>query len=213
MIFISEYKTYLTRAAIIWMVSLGLCLLTYVIVLRQQNNSKRRLESTLAEQKQLYASAQRAAQEQARIQLNEQIERLRDQLKNFAIDHEKLTNLTFDISQIANRENLSSFSVMTRRKRSSDRLGIPAKAESDAHHISENLFDISFNAGFHQFAIFVNTLERHRPVLFIDEFKITRSTKKDSVYQATLDVAAFVRKQQNNETADTASTSAFSAKL
>lgn len=211
--FIREYRTYLIGAAILWAVSLVLCSVAYVFVIRPQNNSKRRLESTLAEQKQLFASAQEATQEQSRIELNGQIERLRDRLKSFAVGHEKLTDLTLDISQIGDKENLSSLSVTTRSKRSSSRHGRPADSESDTSHISENLIDINFNAEFRQFAIFVNALERHRPVLFIDEFKITRSTNNESVYQATLDVTAFVRKQQNNETADTTSTSALSAKL
>jgi Tfp pilus assembly protein PilO len=213
MTFLRVYKTYLTGAAIIWIVSLVLSLLAYMIVLRPQNNSKKRLESNLAEQKQLYASAQRAAQEETRIQLNEQIERLRDQLNNFAIDSEELTDLTFDISQIANRENLASFSVTTNSKKGASRSSAAAKKDSETNHIGENFIDIKFTAGFHQFAIFVNALERHRPVLFIDEFKINRSTKDDSSYQAILDVAAFVKKKQNNETADTASTSTFSTKL
>ena len=213
MIFIKEYKTHLKIAASIWMVSLILGLLAYVMVLRQQNNSKKRLESTLAEQKQLHASARRAAQKQSRDQLNEQIERLRDQIEGFAIDHEKFTDLTFDISQIANRENLSSFSVATSKKKSAGRRGAAARKKGDTNHINENLIDITFTAGFQQFAIFVNTLERHRPVLFVDEFKITRSRKDDSMYQVDLDVTAFVRKQQNNETAETASASTLSAKL
>lgn len=206
-----EYKKCLMGAVIVWVVSLILCLVAYIIVLRAQNNGKKRLENILAEQKQLYASAQRAAQEQTQIRLNEQIDHLRNQLRGFTIEDEKLTDLTFDISQIADRENLGSFSV-TRWKRNSSRRGPLADAESETHQISENLIDISFNAEFHQFALFVNALERHHPVLFIDEFKINRSMREDSLYQASLDVAAFVRKQKN-ETADPASTSALSAKL
>lgn len=213
MMFIRGYKTYLTGAAILWAVSLVLCLLAYVLVLRPQNNSRRRLESSLAEQKQLYASARRAAQEQTRIQLHEQIERLRDQLEGFVVDFEEFTDLTFDISQIASREDLVSLSVTTRAKRSAGRGGVAAGAKPDTHRISENYIDIKFTAGFHQFATFVNALERHRPVLFIDEFRITRSTQNDSVYQVTLDVAALVKKQQDNETADAALTPTFSANL
>lgn len=214
MTFLRIYKTYLTRAAMIWMVSLVLCILAYVIMLRPQNSSQRRLENTLAEQKQLYASARRAAQEETKIQLNEQIEHLRDQLRTFAIDLEQLTDLTFDISQMANQENLASFSVTTRGiKRSAGRRSVVAGKESETSHIRENHIDIKFTAGFHQFATFVNALERHRPVLFINEFNISRSNQNDVVFQVTLDVAAFVRKQQDNETADTALTSNFSAKL
>lgn len=213
MINIRIYKTYLTSAAIIWAMSLALCILVYILVLKPQNNSKKRLENTLAEQKQIYASARRAAQEKTRIQLTEQIEHLRDRVKGFVVDLEESTDLTFDISQMAGKENLASLSVTTRAKRSANRRGIAMGTESDTNYISENHIDIKFNAGFHQFATFMNALERHRPILFVDEFKITRSNQDESVFQVTLDVAAFIRKQQNNETADAASTSTFRAKI
>jgi hypothetical protein len=54
---------------------------------------------------------------------------------------------------------------------------------------------------------------KHHQSLFIDEFKIKRSTKDDSVYQAVLDVTTFVQKPQNHEMAGTALTSTLSAKL
>lgn len=213
MTFIREYKTYLTRAVIVWTASIVLCLLAYMILLRPQNNSKRHLESTLAEQKQLLASARRAAQEQTQIQLNEQIERLRIQLEDFVVDLESISDLTYEVTQIANRENLASFNMTTRTKKKGGRRSITTKEKSETNHITENLIDINFTAGFRQFATFVNALERHRPVLFIDEFKIERSTQNHSVYKATLDVAIFVRKQQDHEKASKSLTSTLSARL
>ena len=213
MVFTRRYRTYLTRAAITWAVSLVLCLVAYMIVLRAQDSGKKHLESTLAEQKQQHASARRAAQEQTRIQLNEQIEHLRQRLKDFVIDLDESTDLTFDISQIAGRENLASLSVTTRAKKGAGRRGVSAQTEPDSSHINENHIDIRFTAGFYQFATFVNALERHRPVLFIDKFKINRSNQDDSVYQVTLDVAALVTKRQDDETADTSSAPIFSASL
>lgn len=213
MIDISTYKTHLTIAAIIWVVSLALCILAYMFVLRPQNNSKKRLENNLAEQKQIYTSARRAAQEKTRIQLAEQTENLRDRVKSFVLDLEESTDLTFDISQMAGRENLTSLSVMTRAKRNVNRRGIVAGTEPSMNYVSEDHIEIKFNAGFRQFAAFINALERHQPILFVDEFKITRSNLNDLTFQVTLDVAALIRKQQNNETPNAASTSTLSAKI
>ena len=53
---------------------------------------------------------------------------------------------------------------------------------------------------------------KHLQFLFTDEFKMKRSTKDDSVYQAMPDVTTFVPKRQNHETACTALTSTLSAK-
>jgi len=153
-------------------------------------------ESTLAEKKDLYEFAQRATQEQTKIRLNEQIEGLRDKLKDFVVDFEDSANLTFDIGQIAKEEDVSSsFSIKNNDKRGI--LEIP-----DCNSICENHIDISFVAGFKPFATFVNALERNQPVLFVNEFTISRSNRGEETYQVSLDVAAFVKKQQEREIAD-----------
>jgi len=193
--FIKIYRKYLTRAAIVWAACLVLFILVYILVLGPQKSSRKHLESTLTEKKQLYKFAQRATQEETKIRLNEEIESLQDTLKVFVIDHEDSTNLTFNIGQIAYKEKVSSLSIKSKERRGV--LAIP-----DCNSISENHIDISFIAGFNQFATVVNALERHQPVLFVNEFTISRSNKDDSTYQVTLDVAAFVKKQQEREIAD-----------
>ena len=204
--FIQMYRKYLMRAAIVWAACLILLLVAYLILLRPQTKSTTNLQNKLTEKKQLYESAQKAAQEQTKIRLNEEIESLQDKLKAFVIDHEDSANLTFDIGQIANKEKVSSFNIKSKKSRRTS--VIP-----DSNSISENHIDISFSAGFNQFATFVNALERHRPVLFVNEFSIASSNKDDSAYQVTLDVAAFVKKQQDREVADQSSAPAFGAKI
>jgi Tfp pilus assembly protein PilO len=211
MTFMRTYKTYLTRAAIVWVVSLVLCLLAYMIVIRPQSNSMQRLDDTLAEQRQVYASAVRATQEQTRIQLAKQTERLQEQVESLVTDFKASSDLTFDISQIANRENLSSLSVAMRAGNDADQRGIGANTQ--IKQVSEHHIDIKFTAGFHQFATFVNALERHKPILFVDKFKIARSSREDSTYQVTLDVAAFIKRQPEKQTANAALTSTLSAEI
>ena len=148
--FIKIYRKYLTRTAIAWAACMVLFILAYIFVLAPQKSSRKRLESTLAEKKDLYEFAQRATQEQTKIRLNEQIEGLRDKLKDFVVDFEDSANLTFDIGQIAKEEDVSSsFSIKNNDKRGI--LEIP-----DCNSICENHIDISFVAGFKPFATFVD---------------------------------------------------------
>lgn len=204
MAFIETHKKYLTKAAIAWAACLVLFLLVYMVVLRPQNLKRRHLDGMLAEKKQSFEAAQTAAQESTQAQLREQIRQLQERLHDFVIDFEDSANLTFDIGQIAMEKNVASFSVKSKISRA-------ASAAPELKHISEDHIDISFIAGFHQFATFVNSLERHRPVLFVNEFTITRSNRNDSVYEVTLDVAAFVKKQQDVKTADKPSQPSLSA--
>jgi hypothetical protein len=56
-------------------------------------------------------------------------------------------------------------------------------------------------------------LERHRPVLLVDKFTIIRSGQDDSVFRVSLNLAAFVRKQQDSKTADKGSALIYGKKI
>jgi len=206
MAFIKTYKKFLIRTAIVWAACLALFVLAYTFVLRPQIDRRKRLDDELAQKKQQYEMARLASREQTKARLNEEIEGMRDILKGFVVDLEDSANLTFDIGQIANEEKVSSFSIESKDKRGP--LEIP-----DCNSICESHIDIDFVAGFNQFATFVNALERHRPVLFVNEFVIARSNRSELAYQVTLDVAAFVKKQQNREIADQSSASTIGSKI
>ncbi len=194
MALIKIYKKYLMITAIAWAVCLVLFVAAYLILLRPQTNHKKSLDRTLAEKEQLYEFAQLAAQEQTQIRLNEQIERLRERVKDFVVDAEDAVNLTFDIGRIANEKKVTSFSVEPKEKPAAFSTPVP-----DSNCVEESYIEISFTAGFNQFAAFVNALERHRPVLFVHKFVIARSKQDDSVYKTTLAVRALVMKQQDAE--------------
>jgi hypothetical protein len=150
--------------------------------------------------------AQLAADEKTKTRLNEEIEKLREKLKGFVVDLEDSANLTFDIGQIANKVNVSSFSVKGKDKQGFSEI-------PDCNSICEIHIDIGFIGGFDQFAKFVNELERHQPVLFVNEFTVSRSNKDEFVYQVNLDVAAFVRKQRDREIAAQSSASNMDSKI
>ncbi len=179
-------------AGLIWAACFVVFLLAYMLVLGPQKNYEKSIENKLTERKQVYESALKAAQKETKIRLNEQIERLQSRLQDFVIDFENSANLTFDISQIANEKEVASFSIKSKDSRGPSTI-------PEAEYIRENHIVISFIGGFNQFAAFLNALERHRPVLFVDKFSITRSGQEDSAYQMSLNVAAFVKKQQSEE--------------
>ena len=200
------YKKYFTMAGLIWAACFVVFLLVYVLVLVPHKNSKELIEGKLAEKKQVYESALRAAQKETKTQLNEQIEHLQNRLKDFVADFEDSANLTFEISQIADEKNIASFSI-----KGKDNLVLSGKP--DSKYISENHLVISFIGGFNQFAAFLSALERHRPVLLVDKFTIARSGQDDSVFRVNLNVAAFVTKQQGTKTSDKNSTQVYGVKI
>jgi Tfp pilus assembly protein PilO len=193
MVFLEAYKKNLKIWAVVWAVCVILFAVIYVLVIGPQNRSKKKLEREIDEKKQLYEFAQNAAHEDSRNRLLEQIERLKNNLDLFTIGFENSANLTFDISQIAREKNVASLNVENKN--------LPVvQTEDDSGNISENHITISFTTGFSQFASFLNALERHKPVLFVNEFKLVQSNRNLSAYQVTMDVAALIKKQQVDKT-------------
>ena len=184
----TEKKRY-TTIACIWAGCFVLFLAVYMLVLLPQKKQSKRIETQLLETKQRHEAALEAGKEQTRQRLIRQIEQLQEKLGDYTVDSENAANLTFDISQIANEKKVNGFSV-----RSFDKPG--GSLLPDCKQLGENQIDVSFKAGFNQFAEFLNALERHRPVVFINEFSITRARKGTAEHDVAMNLAVFVRKQE-----------------
>lgn len=187
----SIYRKYFATIALVWAGCFVLCFFVYMLVLSPQRKTREQVEQRLAEKRQICESAQKASQEESILKIKEQIEHLRDGLKDFAVDFEDSANLTFDISQIANAKEVSSFRIKTRESRKGSSM-------ANCNYICENRIDVSFIGNFNQFATFLNSLERHRPVVFVDKFTIIRSDRDDSGHKVSMDLAVFVRKRQES---------------
>ena len=185
-----SYRKYFTKVALIWGGCFVLFFLIHILVMGPQKKSKKQVEEQLAEKKRLYDSALEATREETKLRLNEQIEHLRNKLRDFVL--EDLGNLTFDISQIAGEKKINPPPTIKGKNKSKS----SAKPKYD--YISEEQININFTASFNQFATFLNRLERHRPVVFIDRFTITRSRQGNSDHKVDMDLAVFVRKRQDS---------------
>ena len=205
---LTVYKKYLTIAVIAWAGCLLVFAAAYMVLLKPQADRKKHLDNKLIEKKQEHRAAERAAEEQVRIEMNEQIAQLREKLEAFVIDFEHAANLKFDITQIAREEEVASLSVSSGKKPQTSNTQV-----ADSNSIEENPIDISFVSGFSQFASIVNSLERHKPVILVHQFKLDRSNKNKSAYQVTLDVRALVRKQQETKTSGKNSSQIYGVKI
>lgn len=184
------YKKYFTAIALIWAGCFVLFIFAYMLMLAPQRKTKKQIEKRLAEKKQLCDSAQKAAQEETQKQLNEQIRHLRNKLANFVVDSEDLANLTFDIGKMASEREVGSFGINIVDK-------FPVTAESEGDCLREDKLHISFTGGFNQFAAVLSALERYQPVVFVDEFTINRAKRGGLDHRVSMDLAVFVKKQQD----------------
>jgi Tfp pilus assembly protein PilO len=184
------YKKYFTIIALIWSSCFVVFLLAYMFVLAPQRKSRKQIEGQLAVKKQVYSSAQKAAQEETQKQLSEQLRHLQDKLGRFVVDSEDLANLTFDIGKMASERGVGSFGINIVDK-------FPVTGESEGDCLREDKLHISFTGGFNQFAAVLSALERYQPVVFVDEFAINRDKRSALDHRASMDLAVFVKKQQD----------------
>ena len=191
MSFIKTYRKHFTTVGLIWAGCLILFVFAYIIVLAPQRKSKKQVRRQLAETQRMYDSAINATKEETKIRLKEEIENLHAKLKDFVIELEESANLTFDISQLANEKKVDSFSIK-------DQESYRGSAGAELEHLRENYINISFAGGFNQFAAFLNALERHRPVVFVNNFRIIRSRQEDKGNKVDIKLAVLVRKRQDS---------------
>jgi Tfp pilus assembly protein PilO len=195
MLDLTVYKKYLAVTAIAWAGCLVLLIAAYFIFLKPQINTKQQLESKLREKIQEHKDAEKAAEEQTKVDLKNQIARLRERLEDFVTDFEDAADLNFEVTQIAREKEVASLSVGGSNTKT------PTQKVADGNSITEKNIDISFISGFNQFASFVNSLERNKPVIFVHEFELDRSNQNKSAYKVTINARALVRKQHESEIA------------
>ena len=189
----SIYQKNLIKMALIWSGCVVLLFVMHMMLLSPQKSLKKKLEKQLMAKEQLYNSAFRMSQDGIKTQLRNEIEELENELGNFVIEFEDSANLTFDISQIANEKKVGAFSIKTKEDRGGSTL-------PDCEQLNEDDIEIRFTANnFNQFATFLNELERHRPVIFVDKFKISRSEQKnDEGHKVSMSLSVFVKKRQDS---------------
>lgn len=183
------YKKYFKTVGVIWTVCLVSFVLLYVLLLSPQMRNYKVLKAKLAEAENAYNLTVNSTSLDSLQKLKDQVEQLRIRMKDFVIDFSDTPNLTFDISQIAKEKQVASFSIKDRS--SGKNSEIP-----NCDNISEKQVEIRFEAGFNQFAGFLNALERHRPVIFIDEFMIKRPSEGSAGNEIEMNLSVFVTKQQ-----------------
>jgi hypothetical protein len=179
------------RYFIIMAIAWGPCLLaaaaSYAVILRPQLDHKKELEANVAHCKQRYARAFEAAKEKDQSLLAGEVESLQKRLGSFVVSATDAPGLSFKVGELANETKLVSFGMRPANRNGPDPL-------ANLEQITEKHMDLSFGAGFRRFAAFLNALERHRPVLFVETFAINRPAEKNAEPQANMELAVLVEK-------------------
>ena len=191
----SIYRKYIKIGMLFWAVCFIALLLSYLLVLAPQENIRRLTERKLTDTKLLAQSAREAALERNKNLLLEQLSNSVKRLKDFVIEQENAASLTFDIGRISSEVKLNSF-------RSNFTGGEGTIKTDNYKHINARQISVNFNSSFNKFAIFLNTLERNQPFIFIDTFSINRSAESDSGHSVDMKLAVLVEKDAKTKGID-----------
>jgi hypothetical protein len=173
---------------LVWVACLVLFVLAYFFVISPRLEVKARLVMALAEKGRMYEAAIYAAKEENKKKLAEEVEVLKSKLSEYVVDSEESANLTFNISRIAADKQVSSFAV-----KAVDHLRESGPLESK--YLQENCVEVAFESDFTRFATFLNALERHQPVVFVDRFRISRGGRNDNLSTVDMGVSIFIKKR------------------
>jgi hypothetical protein len=187
----NTYKKYLTTMGIVWGISLVVFAIASYFIINPQMKIKSKLFKEVAEKKAQLDLAYNASLEENKKKLAAEVETLRTKLGDYVSDYENFANQTFSISRIAGDKQVTAFTVKTPEM---DKQQDQIKAKS----LQENKMEISFTSDFLQFANFINTLERHQPVVFVDRFKIQRGDQGGPSNKVDMSLSFFVRKKQTS---------------
>lgn len=163
---ISIEKKRFKPIAAVWVGSLAVLVAAFLIFLMPQERAKAQLARQLDEKKQAIDRARETVSEKNRTKLEKEIQALQAVMDDFIMNQTSSANLAFEISRISKNLKIDAFSLTN-----TDREGFAQVAGSS--DILAKPVNLSFNTTFNTFASFLNALERCRPAIFADTFRIT----------------------------------------
>jgi len=182
----SKNKEYVKNVSMVWGGCLVMYFLAYITLISPQNKIKADIGRELAQSQAGYDKAFMATQKESNIKLNEQIELLQSTSNDFVVDFADLADLTFEINRIADDHKIKLQNIK-------NRTDIKKPHPGKNSYLSEKRIDVTFKASFNRFAIFLNSLERHKPTIFVDEFVIRRLASDNSAHQVEMKLVVFVK--------------------
>ena len=182
----ADYKRLLIVLVVLWGGAFVVLLGTHMFLVLPQQRKSELLGEQLMEKRLRYDISKAADSEQVRAQLSEKVSGLTKELGRFAAEVDELDGLWFSISRIAGEVGVELF--QSRGMDDESYSAIP-----NCYDVGTASTEVDFSGSFSKFARFVNQLERYKPVVFVDDFTITRARKEGSEPKVKLVLSVFVR--------------------
>jgi hypothetical protein len=177
--------------ALVWLSCSVLAALLYFALISPQIQLKNQIAAQVVDKQKVYMTILNTNNKDARDNLNEKMNHWRDDISQYVISTDDLAGLTFDISQIAKDSKVDSFSITSQDVYSNQK-------KNGSKLITEKQMKVDFKSDFNKFAAFLNAVERHRPLIVINEFSISNTEHDASVSQVNMILSVYVKKKQGS---------------
>jgi Tfp pilus assembly protein PilO len=187
-----KLNRYQIIVAAVW-VSVGILLGTgYFLFYEPQQSELQQSTSQCNESQASLAQAQLAIGETTRIKQQQRCEEVDALLSALSIPQDAVTELVFEIGRIATNDlRLFEFSSKNHQQKSHPTVG-------KSKLVSEVWLKVDFQATFEQFAKFLNQLESHTPVVFVEEVAFRRGTGNSPGHKVSLELS-FLTKTETGD--------------
>jgi len=189
-------KTKISKYAIVtlavWGASVVVSGMGYFLFCSPQKIELARLQNQYSESQEELELAQLAGLDQTKAKMtlrSEEVDRL---ISDFSTGPDKMTELVFQVGQIANELHLSEFSSKNEKKKDQSTV---AKSST----LDEGWLNVEFFATFNQFAQFINRLERHCPAVFVEEVSFRRATSSSKGHSVSLRLSFLAEKETSDK--------------
>ncbi|MFZ9010442.1 MAG: GspMb/PilO family protein [Anaerohalosphaeraceae bacterium] len=178
-----KLNRYLIITAAVWIVSVIALGAGYLLFGAPQKSELVQLKNQCAESHSDLEKAQMAAQEKTKARQQQECQDVEQLLSSLSAQHDAVTELVFEIGRIATNElRLIEFSSKNHKQNSYSTVG-------DSPLVDEVWLKVDFRATFEQFAQFLNRLECHHPVVFVEEVSFRRGANDADGHQISLQLS------------------------
>ena len=180
---LSKKTVYLAGAASVMIV----CFMVFfgIFALGPQRKTIRAIDGRIIEVEQAFVSSKTNGHNNDISALKKKLSSAQKNLSRYVVSFEQASDLTVDIGKIAKQAGVQDIHSTNRMQGSYGPI-------NECRHIREGRIQIKFKSSFSQFAEFINSLERNKPVIFIDYFKIKRSDTNNSRHEVDMVLTFFV---------------------
>lgn len=194
---IIKLSRYTLITAAVWVVSVLVLGGGYVLSYAPQQAMLLQVKNQCAESQMALESAQLAAQEKIKAKQQQQCEEAEQLIADFSARQDAVTELVFEIGRIATNElGLYDFSSKSQKQKAYPTVG-------KSKLVSEGWLKVDFEATFNQFAQFLNQLERHNPVVFVEEVAFQRGTHQTRGHKISLELSFLTQTEDKKVAAAT----------